>query len=66
MPDPVPRQQLDDDIATLKTNLPVYISAVNALIAAIQQPDFSAEDADAKALIQAVADAQANLPPPGP
>lgn len=63
---PVSRDQLDADIATLSTNLPVYITAVNALIAAIQQPDFSAEDASTQALIADVQAAQNQLPPPPP
>ena len=63
---PVDRTQLDADLQTLATNLPTYIAAVNALIAAIQQPDFSAEDATTQQLISDVQAAQGNLPPPPP
>lgn len=66
MPDPVPRSQLDTDLQTLSTNLPAYISAVNALLAAMQAPDFSVEDTETQNLIAAVQAAQGQLPPPQP
>lgn len=63
---PVSRDQLDADIATEDTNLQTYIGLVNQLIHAIQQPDFSAEDASVQTMITNIQNAQANLPPPPP
>ncbi len=54
--------QLDADIATLAPNLPVYIAAVNALIAGL--PDVATDDASVQSLITAVQNAQNALPPP--
>ncbi len=56
--------QLDTDVQTLATNLPVYIAAVNALIGGL--PDVATDDAAVQSLITAVQNAEANLPPPPP
>ncbi len=60
------RAQLDADLATLATNLPVYIAAVNALLAAPPIIDLSNEDQSVQDLITAVQTAQNSLPPPPP
>lgn len=60
----VGREQLDADLATLKTNLPVFITAVQALLSNQAIIDLSAEDSTVNDLIAAVNDAQGKLPPP--
>ena len=75
---PVDRTQLDADIAaSVAANqaqnqlVTTYIADVTAFLGTIQQPDFSAEDADVQSQIaalqasgQAIQDAINALPPP--
>ncbi len=77
---PVDRTQLDADIAANTAAnqaqnqlVTTYITDVTAFLGTIQQPDFSAEDAEVQAQIaaltasgQAIQDAIAALPPPPP
>ncbi len=74
----VTRDQLDADIAASNAAqqatgalTTTYIADVNAFLQSVQQPDFSAEDAQVQATItalqasgQAVQDAINQLPPP--
>lgn len=63
---PVSQAQFDADLQGMIDALNTYIAAVDAFIALPPVVDLAAEDASVQSSIQAIATAQAALPPPPP
>lgn len=61
---PVSREQFDADLAAEMAEFAVYAAAVNAFIALPPVIDLTEEDATVAAGLQAIRDAEAQLPPP--
>jgi len=61
---PVNKETFDQDLQAMLTAQTNYIAAVNAFLQLPPVIDLTSEDDSVKSAAQAIADAQAQLPPP--